>query len=98
MDSFLRDQVSQRASNTDRLSSLIQQTKGEQFENWRNDANNLFDAQLNDYSNKASEYIQEKIAEIKKTDAFNYIETFGNQNSNGNALYTIFQEWERQNK
>jgi len=43
-------------------------------------------------------FIQEKIAEIKKTDAFNYIETFGNQNSNGNALYTIFQEWERQNK
>ncbi len=62
MDSFLRDQVSQRASNTDRLSSLIQQTKGEQFENWRNDANNLFDAQLNDYSNKASQYVQEKIA------------------------------------
>ncbi len=62
MDSFLRDQVSQRASNTDRLSSLIQQTKGEQFENWRNDANNLFDAQLNDYSNKASEYVQNKIA------------------------------------
>lgn len=62
MDSFLREQVSQRASNTDRLSSLIQQTKGEQFENWRNDANKLFDAQLNDYSNKASEYVQNKIA------------------------------------
>ncbi len=62
MDSFLRDQVSQRASNTDRLSSLIQQTKGEQFENWRNDANRLFDSQLNDYSNKASEYVQNKIA------------------------------------
>lgn len=62
MDSFLREQVSQRASNSDRLSSLIQQTKGEQFEEWRNDANKLFDAQLNDYSNKASQYVQEKIA------------------------------------
>lgn len=43
-------------------------------------------------------FIQEKISEIKKTDAFNYIETFGNQNSNGNALYTILQEWDRLNK
>jgi hypothetical protein len=62
MDSFLREQVSQRASNSDRLNSLIQQTKGEQFEEWRDDANKLFDAQLNDYSNKASEYVQNKIA------------------------------------
>jgi len=62
MDNFLREQVSQRASNTDRLNNLIQQTKGEQFEEWRNDANKLFDSQLNDYSNKASEYVQQKIA------------------------------------
>ena len=62
MDTFLRSQVSQRASNSDRLNSLIQQTKGEQFEQWRDDANKLFDAQLNDYSNKASEYVQNKIA------------------------------------
>ena len=43
-------------------------------------------------------FIQEKLSEIKKVDTFKYIETFGNQNSNGNALYTIFQEWDRQNK
>jgi hypothetical protein len=43
-------------------------------------------------------FIKEKIAEIQKADSFKYIETFANQNSNGNALYTIFQEWERQNK
>ena len=43
-------------------------------------------------------FIQEKLSEIKKSDTFKYIETFGNQNGNGNALYTIFQEWERQNK
>ena len=30
-----------------------------------------------------------KIADIKKTDAFKYIETFGNENSNGNALYCL---------
>lgn len=62
MDSFLQQQVSQRSSNTDRLSSLIQQTKGLQSEEWRDDANKLFDSQLNDYSNKASEYVQNKIA------------------------------------
>jgi len=43
-------------------------------------------------------FIKEKLSEIQKADSFKYIETFGNQNSNGNALYTIFQEWERQNK
>ena len=43
-------------------------------------------------------FIQEKLADIKKSETFKYIETFGNQNGNGNALYTIFQEWERQNK
>lgn len=62
MDTFLRSQVSERSSNSDRLSSLIQQTKSLDFEEWRDDANKLFDAQLNDYSNKASEYVQQKIA------------------------------------
>jgi len=49
-------------------------------------------------SDDQANFIQEKLSDIKKTDAFKYIETFGNQNSNGNSLYTIFQEWERQNK
>ena len=62
MDTFLRQQVNQRSSNSDRLNSLIQQTKGEQFEQWRDGSNKLFDAQLTDYSNKASEYVQNKIA------------------------------------
>jgi len=58
----MRQQISQRASNSDRLSGLIQQTKGEQFENWRDDASKLFDSQLNDYSNKANEYVQNRIS------------------------------------
>lgn len=62
MDSLLRSQVGERASNSDRLNSLIQQTKSLDFEEWRDDANKLFDTQLNDYSNKASEYVQNKIA------------------------------------
>jgi len=49
-------------------------------------------------ADEQANFIKEKLSEIKKADSFKYIETFGNQNSNGNALYTIFQEWERQNK
>jgi hypothetical protein len=62
MDNFMRQQISQRASNSERLSGLIQQTKGTAFEEWRDDASRLFDSQLNDYSNKASEYVQNKIS------------------------------------
>ena len=36
-----------------------------------------------------AEYIKEKINEIKQTDYYKYCETFGNENSNGNALYAI---------
>lgn len=49
-------------------------------------------------ADQQANFIQEKLSEIKKYDAFKYIETLGNQNSNGNALYTIFQEWDRLNK
>ncbi len=38
--------------------------------------------------------IQEKIADMKQTEDFKYAETFGNENSNGNALYLIVQKWE----
>jgi hypothetical protein len=33
--------------------------------------------------------LKEKIEEIKKTDEYKYCETFGNENSNGNALYCL---------
>lgn len=38
--------------------------------------------------------IQEAIADMKQTDDFKYAETYGNENSNGNALYLIVQKWE----
>jgi len=38
-----------------------------------------------------AEYIKEKINEIKQTDYYKYCETFGNKNSNGNALYAIIK-------
>jgi ParB-like chromosome segregation protein Spo0J len=36
-----------------------------------------------------AELIKNKIKEFKKTDKFKFIETFGNENTNGNALYGL---------
>jgi len=44
------------------------------------------------------EVIKDAIADIKKTEEFNYVETFGNENSNGNALYLIISQWAEQKK
>jgi len=40
-------------------------------------------------SDKQAEFIKNEIANIKKTDEYKYCETFGNENSNGNALYCL---------
>ena len=40
--------------------------------------------------------IQNAIADIKQTDEYKYAETFGNENSNGNALYLIVTKWAEQ--
>ena len=42
--------------------------------------------------------IKNAIAEVKKTDEYKYCETFGNENSNGNALYLIITQWVEQKK
>lgn len=44
------------------------------------------------------EQINLKISDIKKTEEFKYTETFGNENSNGNALYLIVMKWAEQKK
>jgi len=44
------------------------------------------------------EQINLKLSDIKKTEEFKYTETFGNENSNGNALYLIVMKWAEQNK
>ena len=43
-------------------------------------------------ADEQAETIKNAISEIKKTDTFKYIETFGNENSNGNALYCLVKE------
>lgn len=42
--------------------------------------------------------IKNAIADVKKTDEYKYMETFGNENSNGNALYLITSQWAEQKK
>ena len=42
--------------------------------------------------------IKNAIADVKKTDEYKYMETFGNENSNGNALYLIVSQWAGQKK
>lgn len=49
-------------------------------------------------ANAQAEEIKLAIAEIKESDEYKYCETFGNENSNGNALYLIIRQWAEQKK
>ena len=49
-------------------------------------------------SDEQVQLIDAKISEAKKTTEFKYVETFGNENSNGNALYFLIMQWEEQKK
>lgn len=49
-------------------------------------------------SDEQAAIIDEKIKEIKKSEEYKYVETFGNENANGNALYLIFMQWAEQRK
>jgi hypothetical protein len=49
-------------------------------------------------SNDQAEHIKQAMADIKGTDDFKYCETFGNENSNGNAIYLIVSQWAGQRK
>jgi len=39
--------------------------------------------------------INNAISEIKKTEEYKYVETFANENSNGNALYLLIMQWKQ---
>jgi hypothetical protein len=49
-------------------------------------------------ADEQTEQIKNAIADIKATDDYKYCETFGNENSNGNALYLIIMQWAEQKK
>tara|TARA_R110000751_G_scaffold50096_2_gene110987 strand:- start:2463 stop:3056 length:594 start_codon:yes stop_codon:yes gene_type:complete len=42
--------------------------------------------------------IKNAITDVKKLEEYKYVETFGNENSNGNALYLIIMQWVEQRK
>lgn len=44
-------------------------------------------------SDEQATEIQEAVKRIKQTDEYKYCETFGNENTNGNALYLIISQW-----
>lgn len=41
-------------------------------------------------------FIKNAISDISKTDEYKYMETMGNANANGNALYLIITKWQAQ--
>lgn len=49
-------------------------------------------------ADEQAEQIKNAIADIKATNEYNYCETMGNENSNGNALYLIIMQWAEQRK
>jgi len=46
-------------------------------------------------ANEQYDDIKNALEEIKQTDQYKYCETFGNENSNGNAIYTIIKQWQQ---
>ena len=42
--------------------------------------------------------IKNAIADVKKSDEYKFMETYGNENSNGNALHLIIEQWVEQRK
>ena len=49
-------------------------------------------------ADEQAEQIKNAIDEIKGTKEYKYVETMGNENSNGNALYLIVAQWAEQRK
>lgn len=45
------------------------------------------------FADVQAEIVKDAIAQAKKTDNYNYVDTMGNENTNGNALFMIVQEW-----
>jgi hypothetical protein len=40
-----------------------------------------------------AEILKQALEDIKHSEEFKYVETFGNNNTNGNALYLIISQW-----
>ena len=44
-------------------------------------------------ADEQAEQLKQALEKAKKSETYNYLETFGNENSNGNAIYCIIQEY-----
>tara|TARA_R110000787_G_scaffold132504_1_gene244716 strand:+ start:260 stop:847 length:588 start_codon:yes stop_codon:yes gene_type:complete len=49
-------------------------------------------------ADEQSNKIKEAIQEVKYTEEYKFVETFGNENGNGNALYLLIMQWVEQKK
>lgn len=49
-------------------------------------------------ADEQAEQIKNAISNIKSTEEYKYVETMGNENSNGNALYLIVMQWAEQKR
>jgi len=49
-------------------------------------------------ADEQAEHLKQALADIKQTEEYKYCETFGNENSNGNALYLMVSQWAGQRK
>jgi hypothetical protein len=49
-------------------------------------------------ADEQAEQIKNAIADIRQTEEYKYVETMGNENSNGNALYLIVMQWAEQRR
>jgi hypothetical protein len=56
-----------------------------------------FQQQTYTLADKQAILIKNAITDIKKTEEFKYVETFGNENGNGNALYLLISQWKKTN-
>jgi uncharacterized protein with von Willebrand factor type A (vWA) domain len=63
MTDILSRQIQQRADNSSRLSQLINATKGKQFEEHQTNVEDQFNDQVNKYTSKVNEFVQERLAE-----------------------------------
>jgi len=49
-------------------------------------------------ADEQADQIKNALDDIKKLEEFKYVETFANENANGNALYLIIMQWAEQRK
>lgn len=57
------------------------------------DEKSPFQQQTYTLADEQADLIKNALSDVKKLEEFKYIETFGNENSNGNALYFLVSEW-----